>query len=78
MRLKTVAADAQTNLTSLTQNHNTMLHSLNDQIDDWDVRLATRQQSLQRQYSNLEVVLGKLKDQSNWLASQIAGLPSGS
>jgi flagellar hook-associated protein 2 len=75
--LKTVAGGAQTNVTSLTQNHNTMIKSLNDQIDNWDVRLTTRQASLQRQYSNLEVVLGKLKNQSNWLAGQIAGLPSG-
>jgi flagellar hook-associated protein 2 len=76
--LKTVADDAQKDITSLTQNHSTMIKSLNDQIDNWDVRLVNRQTTLQRQYSNLEVVLGKLKNQSTWLASQLAGLSTGS
>jgi flagellar hook-associated protein 2 len=76
--LKKVTGDAQKDITSLTQNHNTMINNLNDQIDSWDVRLATRQAALQRQYSNLEVALGKLQSQSTWLSGQIAGLSTGS
>jgi flagellar hook-associated protein 2 len=48
------------------------------QISDWDTRLATREALLRKQFSTLETALGKLKDQSNWLAGQLAGLPSGS
>jgi flagellar hook-associated protein 2 len=48
------------------------------QISDWDTRLATREALLKKQFSTLETALGKLKDQSNWLAGQLAGLPSGS
>nr|WP_269205350.1 flagellar filament capping protein FliD [Motilibacter aurantiacus] len=43
-------------------------------ISDWDDRLATRREALQKQYSGLEVALGKLRDQSNWLAGQLAAL----
>ena len=47
---------------------------LDDQIGQWDVRLALRQKALQAQFSNLETMLGRLRDQSNWLAGQLAGL----
>ncbi len=46
-----------------------------DDIADWDVRLAARQTTLQRQYTALESALGKLQSQGNWLAGQIASLP---
>jgi len=65
-------------LTLAIQGGNTLVKSYNDQIADWDVRLAARQQALQRQFTNLELALGKMKDQSNWLSGQIAGLPSAS
>lgn len=63
-----------TNLTSVITGRNSEIDGLNDQISDWDVRLSVKQQALQKQYSDLEVALGKLKDQSNWLAGQLAGL----
>jgi flagellar hook-associated protein 2 len=47
-------------------------------IDDWDVKLQSKQDALTRQYAALEVALGKMKDQSSWLAGQIANLPSAS
>jgi flagellar hook-associated protein 2 len=53
------------------------IRDLNTQVSNWDVRLSGRRKALERQFSNLEVALGKLKDQSNWLAGQLAGLPSG-
>ena len=64
-------------LTAAIKGGNTQITSLNRQIADWDVRLAARQQALQRQFTNLELALGKMKNQSNWLSGQIAGLPSG-
>lgn len=50
------------------------IDSLNEQIDNWDVRLSVRKQALQRQYAALESSLGNLKNQGNWLSGQLAGL----
>jgi len=47
---------------------------LNDEIASWDTRLELRQKALKRQFSNLEVSLSKMKQQSSWLAGQIATL----
>jgi flagellar hook-associated protein 2 len=52
------------------------IDSLEDKIADWDVRLDLRRETLTRQYAALEVALGKLQNQSSWLAGQIAGLPT--
>jgi flagellar hook-associated protein 2 len=66
--------DMSTNLTSVITGRNSEIDNLNSQISDWDVRLADKRTALQKQYSDLEVALGKLKDQSNWLSGQLAGL----
>ncbi len=50
------------------------ISDLNDRIGTWDVRLSTRRATLQKTYSALEVSLSGLKNQSSWLAGQIAGL----
>jgi flagellar hook-associated protein 2 len=76
-------ADKATNstegtLTTAIQSRNTQVTDLNNRISDWDVRLDARQAALQRQYSALEVALGKLKSQSSWLAGQLAGLSTSS
>jgi flagellar hook-associated protein 2 len=63
-----------TNLSSIITGRNNQISNLNDQISDWDVRLAAKREALQKQYSDLEVSLGKLKDQSSWLSGQLAGL----
>lgn len=63
-----------TNLQSIMLGRNNEIDSLNDQIGNWDIRLAAKKVALQKQYSDLEVALGKLKDQSNWLSGQLAGL----
>jgi flagellar hook-associated protein 2 len=76
--LKGTADAAQKSVTTVVQSHNNMISTLNDQIANWDVRLATRQNTLQRQFSSLEVALGNMKNQSSWLAGQISSLPSGS
>ncbi len=80
-QLDTVATSATDpisgSLTAAIQGGHSQVTSLTRQISDWDVRLQARQQALQRQFTNLEVALGKMKNQSGWLSSQIAGLPSG-
>jgi flagellar hook-associated protein 2 len=69
-----LSGDMSSNLTSVITGRNNEIDSLNTQINDWDVRLSAKQQALQKQYSDLEVALGKLKDQSSWLSGQLAGL----
>jgi flagellar hook-associated protein 2 len=49
---------------------------MNNQIANWDVRLADRRTSLERTYAALEVQLSSMKSQSTWLGSQLAGLPT--
>jgi flagellar hook-associated protein 2 len=76
-------AKAATNITngSLTvaiQGRDSRVKDLNDQIASWDTRLQMKKTALQRQFANLEVALGKLKDQSTWLSGQLASLPSAS
>jgi flagellar hook-associated protein 2 len=45
-------------------------------ISSWDNRLELRQLTLQRQFASLERALGASQSQGQWLAGQIAGLPS--
>jgi flagellar hook-associated protein 2 len=59
------------------QGKNSLVSDLNKRILDWDSRLELKQETLQRRFAALEVALGRMKDQSNWLAGQIAGLPTG-
>ncbi|RZS91409.1 flagellar hook-associated protein 2 [Motilibacter rhizosphaerae] len=61
-------------ITQAITGRNSNIKDLNDQISAWDTELALKKTSLQSQYSGLEVSLGKLKDQSTWLAGQLAGL----
>jgi flagellar hook-associated protein 2 len=61
-------------VTSAITSRNNQIESLNSQIDNWDVRLAARQDALSKQYAGLETALGKLKNQSTWLSGQLAGL----
>jgi flagellar hook-associated protein 2 len=49
------------------------IDGLSQQISNWDVRLSARKVALQKQYAGLEVALGNLKNQSNWLAGQLGG-----
>jgi flagellar hook-associated protein 2 len=69
-----LATEATKNIESTIQNGNNTIRILNDQIKNWDVRLASRQAALQKQFANLETSLGKLKSQSSWLAGQLASL----
>jgi len=73
------AADAVSNqytgtVTQVIKGQQSSLTSLNDQIADWDVRLASQRVGLERTYSALEVQLSNLQAQSSWLTSQLAAL----
>lgn len=50
------------------------VRSLTTQIENWDRRLASRKATLDSVWSNLEVKLGKLQSQQEWLTSQIDSL----
>ena len=50
---------------------------INKRIAAFEDRMTLRESTLKAQFSNLEVALGKLKDQQNWLSGQLAGLPQG-
>jgi flagellar hook-associated protein 2 len=63
-------------LTTAIQGRTDEVQQLSDQIDDWGLRLQARQDTLTHQFTAMELALGKLKDQSNWLAGQIANLPT--
>lgn len=73
---KTATDSTTGTITAAIDGRNSDIKDLGDQIASWDIRLATKRQALQLQFSNLEVALGKLKDQSSWLSGQIASLPT--
>jgi flagellar hook-associated protein 2 len=69
-----MATTQSRSVTRVVTGRKTEIDSMNDQISNWDVRLALKREAMQKQYANLETALGKLKNQSSWLSSQIAGL----
>jgi flagellar hook-associated protein 2 len=71
---ETLAGNQSTNLKSTITGRKSEIDTINNQIDNWDVRLSARRLALQKQYADLEVALGKLNSQSTWLAGQLAGL----
>lgn len=79
-RLEGVASGATDradgDLTRAIEGRTRTIRDLNDRIASWDVRLDLRRAALTRQFSGLEVSLGRLRDQSSWLSGQIAGLPT--
>lgn len=75
---KTATQSATGSITLAIDGQNRLIKDLNTRIDDWDVRLQTRKETLQRTYSALEVSLSSLKSQSSWLAGQLNSLPSSS
>jgi flagellar hook-associated protein 2 len=67
-------AARQGTMKALMERNTKTITSLNDQVAEWDVRLELRKTALQKQFSSLEVALGKMQQQSSWLAGQLAGL----
>jgi flagellar hook-associated protein 2 len=62
-------------VTSLVKGRQSSIDGLTDAIDAWDSRLELRRSALEKQYAALEVALGKLQSQGNWLAGQLNSLP---
>jgi flagellar hook-associated protein 2 len=81
-RIRTVAQGASDSvdgtITTAIKGRDSDIKRMQDGIDDWDTRLALRQQSLQRQFTALETALSQMNSQSNWLSGQLASLSSGS
>jgi flagellar hook-associated protein 2 len=63
-------------LEGLIKRRNDSIKNLNDQVAQWDTRLELRRTVLQRQFSSLEVAMGKMQQQSSWLAGQLSSLPT--
>ena len=59
------------NVTSAITGRKSLIDSMNDQIDAWDVRLEARREALTKQYAALETALSNLKSQSSYLSSQL-------
>ncbi|GAB7041812.1 MULTISPECIES: flagellar filament capping protein FliD [Catenuloplanes] len=72
--VKELADRSQTGVTDVINGRKSLIDDMNDQISNWDIRLATRKTALTRQFANLETSLSSMKNQSNWLAGQLAGL----
>jgi flagellar capping protein FliD len=61
-------------LTLLTQGRDALVKDFESRIADWDLRLATRKETLTRQFTAMETALSSLKNQSTWLAGQLGSL----
>ncbi|MCU1487289.1 MAG: flagellar hook-associated 2 domain protein [Actinomycetia bacterium] len=61
-------------LTAAINGRSSEIDDLNDQIEVWDRRLADRQAQLKKQFADMETALSSMKQQSNWLASQVSTL----
>lgn len=63
-------------LTSTIQSREREVTDFNDEIVDWDRRLALRHATLDKTWAALEVSLGALNAQGSWLSAQLSTLPS--
>ncbi|MET0724732.1 MAG: flagellar filament capping protein FliD [Leifsonia sp.] len=63
-------------LTASITGQETVVKSMNEQIENWTRRLDDRRATLERTYSALEVRMSALNSQSAWLTSQLAALPT--
>ncbi|MBJ2120593.1 flagellar filament capping protein FliD [Arthrobacter sp. MSA 4-2] len=52
------------------------VRELNDQVANWDIRLASREARLKSTYAALEVAMQAMNAQSSWLTAQLATLPT--
>jgi flagellar capping protein FliD len=59
-------------LTLLAQGRDSLVQDFESRIADWDLRLAARKEALTRQFTAMETALSSLKNQSTWLAGQLA------
>lgn len=63
-------------LTAAISNRQRSVTSLQNDIAQWDNRLALREQRLTAQFTSLEKALGSAQSQGQWLAGQLSGLPN--
>jgi flagellar hook-associated protein 2 len=63
-------------ITGLIASKENQIDRLESSIEGWDRRLEMKQNQLQRQYTALEVALGKAQSQGQWLSGQLASLPT--
>jgi flagellar hook-associated protein 2 len=77
-RLVSTAGDAVRSgtgrLTTVIAGKQSQIDNLTTQISAWDARLEFKESAYRRQFASLETALGKLRDQSSWLAGQIGSL----
>ena len=73
------ATDSSTGyLTSTKTAKQSSVDDLQRSIDSFEQRMTLRQAALKKQYAALEVALGNLRNQSNWLAGQLGSLSANS
>ena len=65
-------------LTGSISGRNSNIKEIQNSIDDWDTRLALRQDTLTKQFTAMETALQKMNGQSSWLTSQLGSLSTGS
>jgi flagellar hook-associated protein 2 len=65
-------------LVTLAKGRDELAKDIQERIDDWDLRLAMRKETLSRQFTAMETALSSMKNQSTWLAGQLNSLPSSS
>jgi flagellar capping protein FliD len=71
------ASDATTGtLTTLANGEDSRAKDMQERIDNWDIRLAMRRQTLTTQFTAMETALSSLDSQSAWLKQQLNSLPS--
>ena len=79
-RLDAAASDAidfgTGSITTAISGRQSRIGDIDRRISDWDVRLARREATMRRQFAAMETALGNLRNQSNWLAGQLASLPT--
>ena len=65
-------------LTTAITSHNASISRMNDEISNWDIRLALQRTSLTAQFTAMETAMSTMQSQSNWLTSQISQLSANS
>ena len=64
-------------ITTRIKGQESLVSRLDAQVLDWDRRLSTREATLKRTYSALEVQLSKLNSQQSYMSSQLSSLNTG-
>jgi flagellar hook-associated protein 2 len=63
-------------VTSAIQGRTAGIDRMQDSIEDWDLRLSLRRDTLTRQFTGLESALSRMNSQSSWLTGQLNALSS--